>query len=682
MKKKKIKKTKDKKKLLKKAASKSKIKAAAKKKAVLYTGTFSATRSGYGFVIPDEKYKGRFSGDVFIPAKYVFDTVDSDRVAFRLSGGGDEGIIKEVISRGVTEFTGTFRIITRSVYGRRETKRIVIADSRKLCFDTFVSEKNTLGAADGDKVLCSITEYPDTTESKPARGRITAVFGSGDTLKANEEALLASHHARIAFPPDVLAEAAAVRSNPITKRGRLDLTDKLIFTIDGASAKDLDDAISVEREGENYILGVHIADVSSYVKENSQTDKEALLRGTSVYYADKVIPMLPAELSNGVCSLNPGVNRRTLSVFMTIDRNGETVKSEISESVINSKVRGVYSEVNDVIDKGENSAFYGKYACVFKNGGLNTLLALYGVLAEKSKRRGALELETPEPVFVIEDGMTKDVTQAQRGISERVIEQFMIAANEAVAKTMKERGLPCIYRTHDEPDEEKIQKLLLSARNAGLDIKHIKRKKIKPSDLSALLTQAEEKGCAEAFSYLILRSMMKAKYESEPSPHFGIGSENYCHFTSPIRRYPDLFVHRAVKALLVKNGTDKVKRGLVFLAHTSAQRSNDCEQAALLLERDMEDLYRADYMSRRIDEEYDGTVSSVLPGGIFVRLENTCEGYISFENRRAYRYDGEKATITSNGKVYSVGVRLRVKTVAADIKTRRVDFEEIKDSRK
>ena len=671
-----MKKKNSKKRVLKKAAAVSRAKAAAKRKRAVYTGTFSSTRSGYGFVVPDEKYKDRFERDVFIPAKYVFDAVNGDKVAFTLNGG-DEGKIANIISRAVTEFTGTYRIISRSIYGRTETKRLVIADDKKLCFDTFVSEKNTGGAKDGDKVLCKISTYPDTTESKPAWGRIDRVFGASCDLYANEQALLVSHGTRTGFPPAVLEEAAAVSSNPITKRGRLDLTDKAIFTVDGENAKDLDDAISVEKDGDNYILGVHIADVSSYVKENSETDKEALLRGTSIYYADRVIPMLPKELSNGVCSLNPGVNRRAVSVFITLDRKGERIGCDICESVINSKVRGVYSEVNDIIDKGENSGYYEKYKCVFTGGGLGNMLDLYNTLYEKTKRRGSLDLETPEPVFVMENGVTTDVLKAERGISERVIEQFMIAANEAVAETLRKRGLPCIYRTHDEPDEEKMQKLKIFAHNAGLDTKPLKSKKIKPSDLSALLNEAVEKGCGEAFSYLILRSMMKAKYESVPSPHFGIGAEDYCHFTSPIRRYPDLFVHRALKALLIKKGTEARKNALAIAARTVSGSANECEQAALALERDMEDLYRADYMSRHIDEEYDGTVSSVIPGGIFVRLDNTCEGYISFENRYSYKYDEENGTISHAGRVYAVGNPIRIKAVSADVQTRRVDFEEL-----
>ncbi len=673
-----MKKVSKKKKMLKKAAAKSRARTASKKRSVTFCGIFRSTKSGYGFIEPDEKYKDRFARDVFVPAKYVFDAVNGDKVAFVLTGAGDEARIAHVISRGFDSFTGTYKTVSRIENGRRKTKHIVIADDPKLCFDTFLSEKNANGAKNGDKVLCGIISYPNTTEEKPAWGRIIEIFGDSESLAANEKSLLAYHKTRTEFPPEVTEEAVRVSSNPVTRRGRTDLTDQPVFTIDGADAKDLDDAISVGTEGGYYILGVHIADVSSYVTEGSLCDREAFERGTSIYYADKVIPMLPKELSNGACSLHPGANRRTVSVFMRINAEGETVSAEICESIINSKVRGVYSEVNDVIDKREQSAFYGKYECVLGGGGLDTLLGLYNALLLKSKRRGALELETPEPVFVIENGEVKEVLQARRGVAERIIEQFMIAANEAVAAALKERGLPCIYRTHDEPDEEKIKKLKIFAHNAGLDVKPLNGKKVRPSDLCALLGQASEKDCAEAFSYLILRSMMKAKYESVPMPHYGIGAENYCHFTSPIRRYPDLFVHRSIKNLLVRAGSNKRKYELEISARVSAERSNECEQAALELERDMEDLYRADYMSRHIDEEFTGTVSSVIPGGVFVRLENTCEGFIAFENRYAYKYDEDRQTIVYAGKVYSVGLGVRIKVVSADVQRRRVDFEEIK----
>ena len=348
-----MKKVSKKKKMLKKAAAKSRARSASKKRSAAYCGVFRSTKSGYGFIEPDEKYKDRFERDVFVPAKYVFDAVNGDKVAFVLTGAGDEARIAHVISRGFTSFTGTYKTVSRLENGRRKTKHLVIADDPKLCFDTFLSEKNAAGAQSGDKVLCEIISYPNTTEEKPAWGRIAEIYGDSESLAANEKALLAYHKTRTEFPPEVTEEAARVSSNPVTKRGRTDLTGQPVFTIDGEYAKDLDDAISVGYDGDCYLLGVHIADVSSYVAEGSLCDREAFERGTSIYYADKVIPMLPRELSNGACSLNPNVNRRTLSVFMRINGEGETVSAKICESVIRSKVRGVYSEINDVIDKRE-----------------------------------------------------------------------------------------------------------------------------------------------------------------------------------------------------------------------------------------------------------------------------------------------------------------------------------------
>lgn len=662
--------------LLKKINSKSRAKKKMTPKA--YTGVFSAARDGYGFVTADGEWREKFPADLFVPARFVRDAVAGDRVRFTVEeyNGKPEAHITSVAARSVLTFSGTYRYISRREGNRLTVKHIVIPDDKKLCFDTIISPKNLSGAVNGDKVLCEITDYPDTTNQKPAYGVILKTYGSAEDLYPNVFAALDGNGIRTEFPEEVSAEADGVSRRRVTARGRLDLREERIFTIDGADSKDMDDAVSVRRTGGGFELGVHIADVSEYVRHGSLLDSEAFLRGTSVYFADRVIPMLPQSLSNGACSLNPGVNRYALSAILSVDKNGEITGCEVRESVIRSRVRGVYTEVNDVIEKREKSRYYKKYARVFEGGGLDDVLALYGALASKSARRHALELDSAEVGFkVAEDGTVTDAFICERGVSERVIEQFMLAANEGVASLLKKRGLPCVYRIHEAPDPEKIKGLRAFAESIGVDASAISSDEITLSSVESFLEAARKAGKSDVLSYMVLRCMMKAKYDGEQAPHFGLGAPCYCHFTSPIRRYPDLVVHRIIKTLLLHDEGDK-SRILRSYAQKAAEQSNEREDAATKLERDMDDLYMAAYMKDKTGLVYDGVITGVTQYGFFVRVACGAEGFVRLGAVNV-EYVPSIYTLITPKRSYRPGDPVSVRVTDVSIPERRIDLETV-----
>ncbi len=637
-----------------------------------YGGVFQSSADGYGFITADDK--DTFPADLFVPVKYVNGAVTSDRVRFTVGeyNGRTEARVTSVESRGVTTFTGIYKYIKRREGNRLTVRHIVIADDRKLCFDTLISPAHLNGANDNDKVLCEIKEYPDAQKREPARGVILKTYGSSDELYPNVAAALDNAGLKAEFPEDAEAFADGSAKRRVYKKNRLDLTEERIFTIDGAGSKDFDDAISVKRRNGGFELGVHIADVSEYVTEYSPADSEALSRGTSVYFADRVIPMLPVSLSNGACSLNPKVNRYALSAIMYIDEDGEIKDCGIYESVIRSKVRGVYGEVNDVIDKGEDSRFYKKYSPVFSDGGLDDILALYAALCRKSARRHALELESAEFRFDIDDdGNIVNAGFEERGVSERVIEQFMLAANEAVATALKNRGLPCVYRVHEEPDTEKLLKLKVFAESVGIDASALDGD-ISLYQIGKFLDSAKAKGKGDIISYLVLRCMMKAKYDAEPSPHFGLGSPCYCHFTSPIRRYPDLMTHRIIKNLLLKKGGDAAHYKTASI--NAAERSNEREEIAAKFERDMDDLYMAYYTKSFIGGEFDAVITSVVSGGFFARLPYGAEGFVRVSPVGA-EYLPELMTLISHGRTYRPSDTVKVEVTDVNVSSRRIELE-------
>lgn len=665
------------KRILKKFDSKNREKK--KRGGKVYTGVFSASRDGYGFITADPD-QGDFTADVFVPARFVKDAVSGDRVRFTTEthDGKLEAHVTSVAARSTVTFTGTYRYISRREGNRLTVKHLVIPDDKKLSFDTLISPKHLSGAVDGDKVLCEIVTYPDTTNQKPAYGNIIRTYGSAEELYPNVFAALDGAGIRTRFPDEVTAEAETLSKRRVLKRDRLDLREEKIFTIDGAGSKDMDDAISVKRKGDGFELGVHIADVSEYVKHGSLLDDEAFLRGTSVYFADRVIPMLPQSLSNGACSLNPGVGRYTLSAFIDVDRSGEITGCTVRETVIRSRVRGVYSEVNDVIENGEKSRFYKKYKSVFENGGLEDLISLYEALDSKSRRRHALQLDSAETGFTVApDGTVTDAFIEERGMSERMIEQFMLAANEGVATLLKGRGLPCVYRIHETPDPEKIKSLRSFAESIGVDASALDRDEITLQATEKFLDAARDAGKGEVMSYMVLRCMMKARYESTQSPHYGLGAECYCHFTSPIRRYPDLVVHRIIKTLLLHGENDR-ERVLRSYTQKAAERSTECEDTATKLERDMDSLYMAAYMKDKTGSVHDAVITGVTQYGFFARIGCGAEGFVRLGAVNVEFIPSIYALITPK-KTYRMGDPVTVRVADVSLPDRRIDFELVRN---
>lgn len=647
-------------------------------------GIFRASARGFGFVTPDGSQTRE--RDIFIGRDNTLDALDGDTVLVSPikqknrtgEGHSSEGKILKIVARGIKTFAGTLLMNK----GRKKSRPCfyVVPDSKKLNFTVNIDIADLNNADIGDKVEVEITKYP--TSYNVGKGVVTAVFGQSDSLEANYNAVLHSHNIKTLFPVVVLENADRLAESDITPENRLDLRDRLIFTIDGKDAKDLDDAVSVEKTAEGYILGVHIADVSHYVTENSVLDKEAFVRGTSVYFADKVVPMLPKALSNGICSLNPGVDRYTLSAFVTLDKYGEITEVDIRESIINSKIRGVYSELNDLIENGRESEYYEKYEPL-THGELDLVLELYNILNKKSAKRGALDLETTEAKIIVdENNNPTDIIKIQRGVTEMVIEQFMLCANEGVANWLSWREMPCVYRIHEEPDPEKMRSFTLFAHNLGLNTSPLRSKTLHPSALHKIIEEAKEKRLEGILSGILLRSLMKAKYSSSCTPHFGLAIEKYCHFTSPIRRYPDLATHRIIKQVLNGGITEKNIGRYTAFATQAAINSGENEVKAQMAERDIEDLYKAVYMTDFIGEEFRGVITSVTSFGFFVELENTCEGLVPIGSLDGYYdYDERSYTLSRGNSKYTLGMEVDVIIEDVDIITRKIDMKIVSNKR-
>lgn len=651
------------------------------KTAIDIMGTFRGNRRGFGFVTPlgDDGD----SRDIFIPEHAVHGAMDGDTVGVRLMELGNEDhraegvIVVDSIVRAHENVVGTARIA--NVGTRRHVRNftIITPDDDKIPYEFVAEASGSVIPNAGDKVFAQITVYPDGVCTP--RAMILENLGASDTREACLTAILRENGIPERFPDEVVAEAEEVaRKAPRLTPRRRDLTDTVIFTIDGADAKDLDDAVSVEKLPDGWRLGVHIADVSYYVRPNSALDREAFARGTSVYFADRVIPMLPTALSNGICSLNAGVRRYAQSAFLTLDKKGGIRDCELAETLICSRVRGVYSEVNDIFKRGKRSAFYPKYEQVARD--LKLMRELYGILAKKSAKRGALELETSEAQIVLnENGDPVDIVKRERGDAEKMIEQFMLCANEGVATFLHDRGLPCVYRVHDDPLPDKLDAFVNFADRLRLPIEALRHaSKPSPADFAATLNAAAERGVGELVSNVALRSLAKARYSASQSRHFGLGIENYCHFTSPIRRYPDLAVHRIVKSILRGDIEEKYRS----FAERAARESSENELRAIAAERAVDDLYRCVYLSEHIGEEFDAVISSVTSFGFFAELANTCEGLVRIASLDAwYDYDEPTLSLIRGGgessmpAAFALGDAVRVRVAKCDIKTRNVDFD-------
>lgn len=625
-------------------------------------GVIQGHARGFGFCI-DEK---AVALDLFLTHAHLHGALHMDRVIVkRLPGTRDEGEVVKILSRGLTQIVGTMD---------KKHSAFVIPDDSRFASDIYVPSSKTRGAKNKQKVLVKITSYP--AGGKNPEGEVIKIIGYPDEKGSDILSVAYKYGLDPDFPADVKKSAEAMPAAVDVSKfsGREDFTSLKVFTIDGADSKDLDDAVSValDKNG-NFVLGVHIADVSHYVRQGSVIDGEAFDRGTSVYFPDRVFPMLPVELSNGICSLNQGEARLTMSCVMTVDGRGKVIDSRICEGIIKTAHRMTYDDVTGIIDG--DAALREKYADITPD--ILLMKQLAEILIEKRRKRGCIDFETKEVKFVLdENGKAVDILPYQRTISHKMIEEFMILANETVAECAFHAGLPFVYRVHDKPDPDKLGDLNAFLNGFGLSF-HESPENIHSMTLQKVMTKAEDTPYSHIVAKVMLRSMQKARYSSVNSGHFGLASECYCHFTSPIRRYPDLVVHRMLKLMLKGElSADVAKKCEAFVKEASAH-SSEREKIADEAERDVDDIKKAEYAQSIIGEEFDGIISGVTSFGIFVELPNTVEGLIRVENLpgQGYEYDEKKYTLASPSHRFTLSAGVRIRVAASDAATGRIDFD-------
>ncbi|MEG0842996.1 MAG: ribonuclease R [Romboutsia sp.] len=635
----------------------------------LYTGKFISHRKGFGFVESDAEY----TQDLFISAENINSAMHNDRVMAEVIVPATdekraEGRIIKILHREVTTVVGTFQ--PSKNFG------FVVPDDKKFNKDIYIPRKYFSGAKENDKVVCEITVWPQ--DDKKAEGKIIEVIGQKGDRGVEIDSIIRAHGLPEEFPKKVLDEAEFV-AQPIAKEEierRFDIRDMKTFTIDGEDAKDLDDAVSIEiLPNKNFKLGVHIADVTHYVKEKSKLDKEALKRATSVYLVDKVIPMLPRTLSNGVCSLNPFEDKLTLSVFMEIDHKGNVIKYDIKETIINSKARMTYTEVSDILEHDDEKlkGTFSNLVDEFRNSE-----KLAKILMGRRNRRGALDFDFPEAKIILNgEGEVVDIKSYERRISNRIIEEFMLVTNETVSEHYFWLGLPFMYRIHETPSPEKMQDFSKFIATFGYAVKG-DLEEVHPKALQAIIAQIKGKREEEAISTIMLRSLKQARYSPDCTGHFGLGAKYYSHFTSPIRRYPDLQIHRIIKENLNNKINAKRQDQLSAIVEYASTQSSERERAAELAERDVHDFYKAMYMKDKIGEEFDGIVSSVTSFGMFIELPNTVEGLSRLANMKDdyYIYDDVSYTIIGERtkKTFKIGDPVRIRVDGVNVDFREIDF--------
>lgn len=642
-----------------------------KKKEVTITGIFRANKAGFGFLIVDEN-----EDDMFIGRNDVGYAIDGDTVeavikkpANRLKGTAAEAKIVGIVERSLKTVVGKF------ILDDEKPKYAGYIKSKNQKIQQKIYIKKEPVVLDGTEIIkVDIDKYP-TRGHDYFIGQVRDIVGHQGDVGIDVLEVLESMDIVSDFPDDVLAEANAVPNAPTNKDliGRVDLRQEVTFTIDGADAKDLDDAVHIKLlDNGHFELGVHIADVSYYVTEGSALNREAVARGTSVYVTDRVVPMLPERLSNGICSLNPNVDRLTQSCLMEIDRKGRVVNHQICQSVINTTFRMTYSDVNAILAGDDELA--EKYQPIVES--IHHMADLHAILEKMRVRRGALNFDTNEAKIIINDkGMPVDIVLRQRGVAERMIESFMLAANETVAEHFSKRKLPFIYRIHEEPKAEKLQKFLDYASIFGIHI-HGTANKITQQALQEFMVKVENKPGADVLNMMLLRSMQQARYSEHNHGHYGLAAEYYTHFTSPIRRYPDLLVHRMIREYT--QVTDEKIEHFRQVIPELATSSSTLERRAIDAERVVEAMKKAEYMEEYVGEEFEGVVSSVVKFGLFIELPNTIEGLIHITtlpefynyNERTMTLQGEKS-----GKVFRVGQQIKIKLVRADKETGDIDFE-------
>ncbi|WP_407272858.1 ribonuclease R [Radiobacillus sp. PE A8.2] len=637
----------------------------------LIRGKIQMHAKGFAFLIPDEEDQD----DVYINHADLQSAMNNDKVLVRIEGRDEhgkrpEGVVVRILERAVSEIVGTYD--GNGNYG------FVIADDKRIPNDIFVPKHASAGAVDGHKVIVKITKYPEGRMS--AEGEITQILGHKNDPGIDIISIIYKHGIAIDFPEEVIEQAAntpeSINEDEIANRK--DLRDEMIVTIDGADAKDLDDAVTVKKlDNGNYKLGVYIADVTYYVEENSPIDKEALDRGTSVYLVDRVIPMIPHRLSNGICSLNPQVDRLTLGCEMEIDKQGQVVGHEIFQSVIRTNERMTYNDVNKIlVDKDEQLMDrYKELVPMFQD-----MEDLAAILRGKRFGRGAIDFDFKEAKVLVDDeGKSVDVVIRERSVAERLIEEFMLCANETVAEHFHWMDVPFIHRIHEDPDPSKLQSFFDFIGTLGYVVKGTSNE-IHPQALQKVLDEVKGEQEEMIISKLMLRSMKQAKYDPQGVGHFGLATEFYTHFTSPIRRYPDLIVHRLIRTYLINKKLDeKTIRHWKDVLPDIARHASEKERGAVDAERETDDLKKAEYMADKIGEEFDGVISSVTGFGLFVELPNTVEGlvHVSYLTDDYYHFDERHYAMIGErtGNVFRIGDEITVKVVNVNLEEHVVDFE-------
>ena len=634
-------------------------------------GIYRRNAKGFGFVKVEN-----MEDEIYISKDKSKNALNEDKVLIEIieeksENKKAEGRIVEILGRQKDTIVGIFQ--------KSKNFGFVVPDNKNFGTDIFISKKDCGKARNNHKVLVKITKYPK--KGKNAEGKIIEILGGVNEAGVDMLSLIKEYDLPYVFPKAVVNEAKS-KGNKINEKdikNRKDLRNDIVFTIDGQDAKDLDDAIHVEKlTNGNYRLDVHIADVSNYVREKTELDKEAQIRGTSIYMLGRVIPMLPRELSNGICSLNEGEDRYTLSCTMEINSKGNVVSSDVYKAVINVTKRMNYHDVQAILDDS-NKEITKKYKDYISNFKLMEELAK--ILKNKRAEQGYLNLDIPESKIDLDiNGRVTNISKYETSFANEIIEQFMLKANETIAEKFFWLDAPFIYRVHEEPDIDKVKELNKFLYNFGLKVK-IVNEKVYPTEFAKILEEVKQKDEEKVVSNLILRTLKVARYESENQGHFGIASKYYCHFTSPIRRYPDLFIHRIISNYLENkyNVSDEFKNEYKAKAEQRATSSSDREKIATKVERESEDIKKAEYMENKVGEEYEGIVSSITQFGMFVELDNTVEGLIRFEHlgNEYFIYDENRKILIGekSKKTYKIGDKVKIRVISASKLLRQIDFE-------
>ena len=632
----------------------------------LLTGIFTGHVKGFGFVTAEGMEE-----DLYIRAENVNGAMHQDEVQVLLKAAQEgkrrEGIVKKVLTRGTMQLVGTYQ----------ESKHFgfVIPDNGRYTRDIFIPKEHSKGAVNGQKVVVALTDYG--TEEKSPEGRVLEILGHVSDPGTDVLSVVKEYELPVEFPEKVMkqAERTPEQIREADMQGRMDLRKVPMVTIDGEDAKDLDDAVSLHMENGHYVLGVHIADVANYVQERSAMDREALKRGTSVYPVDRVIPMLPEKLSNGICSLNAGVDRLTLSCIMTIDKKGNVIDHVIAETVIRVDQRMTYTSVKKILEKDEEeTARYRELVPMFLRMG-----ELAQLLREKRGKRGSIDFDFPETkVKLDEEGCPVEIMPCERNAATRIIEDFMLIANETVAEDCFWQQLPFLYRTHEKPDPDRMRKLVTFLHNFGYTLR-LKDNEVHPKEIQKLLAKLEGTAQEALIDRLTLRSMKQAKYTTECTGHFGLAAKYYCHFTSPIRRYPDLQIHRIIKDTLRGRMKEEKLQHYQMILDEVAKQSSERERRAAEVERETIRLKKAEYMSRHLYEEFDGVISGMTAWGIYVELPNTVEGLVRASSLQGDYFEYNESTYemvgAHTGKTWKLGQSVRIRVAGADTKARTIDFE-------